>query len=168
MALPVKQQATYWGIASAVFLVLMWFLGDVILPFILGAAVAYFLDPVADRLQRLGLSRMAAVVVIALGLILLVTLVMLLVVPTLVGQAVALFEIMPQLISDLRAFLIMHVPSLIEPDSTAHETLTQLGETIRERGVAMIETLVTSAASLLNIVVILVVAPVVAIYLLYD
>jgi predicted PurR-regulated permease PerM len=168
MALPVKQQATYWGIASAVFLVLMWFLGDVILPFILGAAVAYFLDPVADRLQRLRLSRMAAVVVIALGLILLVTLVMLLVVPTLVGQAVALFEIMPQLISDLRAFLIMHVPSLIEPDSTAHETLTQLGETIRERGVAMIETLVTSAASLLNIVVILVVAPVVAIYLLYD
>ena len=59
MALPVRQQATYWGIATAVFLLVMWFLGNVILPFILGAAVAYFLDPVADRLQRLGLSRMA-------------------------------------------------------------------------------------------------------------
>ena len=168
MALPVKQQATYWGIATAVFLVLMWFLGDVILPFILGAAVAYFLDPVADRLQRLGLSRMAAVVVITLALILLLALVVLLVVPTLVAQTIALFEIVPQLTGDFRAFLFLHFPSLFDPDSTAHETLTQLGNTIRERGVAMIETLVTSAASLLNIVVILVVAPVVAIYLLYD
>ena len=34
------------------------------LPFIAGMALAYFLDPVADRLERLGLSRMWATVVI--------------------------------------------------------------------------------------------------------
>ena len=53
MALPVQQQAKYWGIATVVFLGVMWLLGDVILPFVLGAAVAYSLDPVADRLQRI-------------------------------------------------------------------------------------------------------------------
>jgi predicted PurR-regulated permease PerM len=40
MALPVGQQAKYWGIATATFLVTLWFLGDVILPFVLGGAIA--------------------------------------------------------------------------------------------------------------------------------
>ena len=64
MALPIREQAKYWGGAAVTFFVLMWLLGDVILPFIVGAALAYFLDPVADRLERLGLSRVAATAVI--------------------------------------------------------------------------------------------------------
>jgi predicted PurR-regulated permease PerM len=40
MALPVATQMRYWGIASAAFLVVLWFLGDVILPFVLGGAIA--------------------------------------------------------------------------------------------------------------------------------
>ena len=40
MALPVEQQVKYWGIATVIFLVVMWALGDVILPFVLGAAMA--------------------------------------------------------------------------------------------------------------------------------
>ena len=60
MALPVRQQATYWGIAAAVFLLVLWGLGSVILPFVVGGALAYLLDPVADRLERMGLSRTAA------------------------------------------------------------------------------------------------------------
>ena len=66
MALPVNTQLKYWGIASAFFLIALWFLGDVILPFVLGGAVAYFLDPVADRLERMGCSRALAVVIITL------------------------------------------------------------------------------------------------------
>ena len=168
MALPVRQQAKYWGIAVVVFVLAMWFLGNVILPFILGGAIAYFLDPVADRLQRLGLSRMSAVIDITLSVILVFALVLVLVVPTLVNQAMALFEIAPQLARDLQGFFTERFPSLFDADSPARQTLIGLGETIRERGAAMVETLVTSAASLVNVVVLLVVAPVVAVYLLYD
>ena len=60
MALPVKTQMQYWGAAAVVFVVLMWLLGDVLLPFVLGGAIAYFIDPLADRLERLGLSRAGA------------------------------------------------------------------------------------------------------------
>ena len=49
MALPIRQQMTYWGVALAVLLVLMWYLGPVLLPFLVGAAIAYILDPLADR-----------------------------------------------------------------------------------------------------------------------
>jgi predicted PurR-regulated permease PerM len=60
MALPVRQQLIYWGIAAAALLVILWAMGDVILPFIVGGAIAYFLDPVADRLERMGLGRILA------------------------------------------------------------------------------------------------------------
>ena len=65
MALPVGTQLRYWAIAAVVFFVVLWFLGDVILPFVIGGAVAYFLDPVADRLERWGWAGILATVVIS-------------------------------------------------------------------------------------------------------
>ena len=66
MRLPAQKQVWYWGGALAVLLLALWALGNQMMPFILGAAVAYLLDPVADRLERLGLSRTLAVVVITM------------------------------------------------------------------------------------------------------
>ncbi|MEL6376596.1 MAG: AI-2E family transporter, partial [Pseudomonadota bacterium] len=84
MALPVKTQLQYWGIATAVFFVLLWALGDVILPFVLGGAIAYFLDPVADRLESMGFSRAISVTIITLFALLIFVILVLLVIPTLV------------------------------------------------------------------------------------
>src|SRR5260370_36358135 len=47
----------FWAAAVVVFVLLLWLLNDILLPFVVGMAVAYFLDPVVVRLQRLGLSR---------------------------------------------------------------------------------------------------------------
>ena len=57
MGLPVRDQMRYWGVAAVIFFVLLWALGNVLVPFLLGGAIAYFLDPVADKLERLGASR---------------------------------------------------------------------------------------------------------------
>jgi predicted PurR-regulated permease PerM len=168
MALPVRQQATYWGIATAVFLVLMWFLGDVILPFILGAAIAYFLDPVADRLERVGLSRLLAVILIMIVGLITFVIFAVLVVPAIAQQAIALFNTAPDLYNRLQAGLVLQFPDLLDADSTVRQSFNAIGETIRERSGAMIETVLSSAASLINIVVLLVIVPVVAFYLLYD
>ena len=101
MALPVKDQIKYWGIAMAVFLVVLWALGDVILPFVLGGAIAYLLDPVADRLQRAGLSRVLAVSIITLVAAMVFILLILLVIPTLVKQTTALIDTAPALFERL-------------------------------------------------------------------
>ncbi len=168
MALPVKTQMKYWGIASAIFLIVLWFLGDVILPFVLGGAIAYFLDPVADRLEKMGFSRALSVTIITLIALLIFVIMALLVIPTLVEQAIALFNVAPQLAKDLQAFMATKFPSLMDADSTVHKTLLSVGETIRERGGQLFESLLTSAASLLNVVMLFVIVPVVAFYLLYD
>ncbi|MCD1625469.1 MAG: AI-2E family transporter [Paracoccaceae bacterium] len=168
MALPVKDQFRYWGIATAAFLVILWFLGDVILPFVLGGAIAYFLDPVADRIQRLGASRTVATTIITLSALLIFILMALLVIPALVQQAVSLFDTAPRLFQDLQAFLTAQFPSLVDEDSALRQSLISIGETIRERGGELLNTLLTSVNSLVSIVLLFVIVPVVAFYLLYD
>lgn len=168
MALPVRTQIQFWGIAIALFLVVMWFLGDVILPFVLGGAVAYFLDPVADRIERLGASRAVAVALITLVAICIFVIMALLVIPTLVNQTANLIDIAPQLFNDLQNFLTTRFPEIVDQDSTLRQSLASLGTTIQERGGQVVETVLASVGSLVNVVVLLVIVPVVAFYLLYD
>ena len=168
MALPVRDQVKYWGIAAAVFVLVLWFLGDVILPFVLGGAVAYFLDPVADRLERMGASRAVATATITLVAILVFILLALLVIPTLVNQTVNLFDTAPQLFRDLLEFINTRFPGMLDDGSVLRQSLASLGETIRDRGGQLLESLLNSAASVINVIMLFVIVPVVAFYLLYD
>lgn len=168
MALPVQKQLLYWGIAAAVFLMILWSLGHVLLPFVLGGAIAYFLDPVADRLERVGLSRVAATGLITIVGILIFVLMALLVIPTLVNQALQLVNVAPDYARSITAFLTEKLPSLLDDSSTLRQSISSLGETIQSRGAQLLETALSSVASLLNVVVLLVIVPVVSVYLLLD
>jgi len=168
MALPVRQQAIYWGIATAVFFFLLWALGQVILPFIVGGAIAYFLDPVADRLERMGLSRVMATVVIFVILIAVVILSMLVIIPTLVQQTNDLVQSAPDLFNQLRSWLTERFPEVIDETSPVRQSLASIGETIQARGGELLQQLLSSAAGVMNLLVFLVVVPVVAFYMLLD
>lgn len=168
MALPIRDQLKYWGVAAVVFMVALWFLGDVLLPFLLGGAIAYFLDPVADRLERMGLTRALATALITIVAVLIFVVMALLVVPTLVSQAINLVEIAPQLFQDFKGFLTARFPALLVEDSTLSTSLVSLGNTIQERGGALLQTAVSSFASIINIVILFVIVPVVAVYMLLD
>jgi len=165
---PVRDQIRYWGIAAAVFLLVLWLLGSVILPFLVGGAVAYFLDPLARRLERLGLSRVLAAVVISLGAVMIFILAALLVVPLLAGQLVQLVNSAPDLMRQLQDFVHARIPSLLDEDSTVRQTLGAVGETVQAKGGELANSLLTSALGVINAVIFIVVVPVVAFYLLLD
>ena len=168
MALPIQQQAKYWGIALAVLFALLWFLGDVILPFLVGGALAYFMDPVADRLERAGLSRVLATAVITMGGFLILTALVLAVIPTLVNQTTALINAAPDIAQRLQGFLVEKFPDLTDSTSTIRQSLAQIGQTIQSKGAAVVEGLLSSLAGAVSVVVFLLVVPVVAFYLLLD
>jgi predicted PurR-regulated permease PerM len=50
----------FWLGAAVLFILALWLLNEILLPFVVGAVVAYFFDPVVVRLQRLGMSRTLA------------------------------------------------------------------------------------------------------------
>ncbi len=168
MALPVRDQLKYWGIAAAVFFVLLWLLADVMLPFVLGAAIAYLLDPIADWLQRRGLSRPASTTLITLSALLVFVLLLLLVIPTLVEQAAELVKTMPDLVRNGQNWLTTRFPDLLDTDSQLRQSLQDFAAMLQARGAEVAETVLTSAISLVNVVVLIVIVPVVTFYLLLD
>lgn len=168
MALPVRKQLQYWGVAALLFLAVLWLFGPVILPFVVGMAIAYFLDPVADRLEAMGFSRAMATVIIFLVLVTVVVLAGLWIIPVLVQQATGLVQAAPRVFEQLWTFLTERFPSVMDADSPVRQSLASLGATIQARGGELLQNVLTSAAGVLNVLVFLVVVPVVAFYMLLD
>ncbi|MBL4917385.1 AI-2E family transporter [Szabonella alba] len=168
MALPVRQQFLYWGIAAIAILALLWLLGPVMAPFLFGGAIAYFLDPVADRLQRLGLGRIMSTVVISLAMLIVVVLLVIAVIPTLAQQLTQLVNAAPEIFTRLQDFVNARFPDMMADDGPVREAFKTIGDTIKERGGELAGTLFSSALGVINAVVFIVVVPVVAFYLLLD
>jgi predicted PurR-regulated permease PerM len=175
MALSSPKQFQYWGIAAAIFAVLLYVLGNVLTPFILGGAIAYCLDPIADRLAKWGLNRIMATIVITLSAIFLFVLVFLLVVPTLIGQLGQLISQIGQIVEDLPAtwerlkgWLEGRFPNLDLQGDFLREQLTALGNAIQARGGDLVSALLSSAQGIINVIVLVVIVPVVTFYMLMD
>ncbi|MGF1548009.1 MAG: AI-2E family transporter [Thiotrichales bacterium] len=74
---------------------LLYLLAPILTPFLVGALLAYLGDPVADRLERKGLSRTVAVVLVFLTMTLVLLLALLLLVPLIQTQIVLLVQTVP-------------------------------------------------------------------------
>ena len=168
MSLPIKQQTIYWGIAALLFFVALWYLGSVMLPFLVGGAVAYFLDPVADRLERLGLGRVTATTLITLGAVLIVVLLVLAVIPLLIQQLSALINATPAIAAKFEGFLRKTFPEMSDSTSVMRQTLAQIASAIQARGGVLAQGLLSSVLSVVGWLLFIVIVPVVAFYLLMD
>lgn len=168
MALPARDQIRIWSLVAVASGLVLWFLGDVILPFVLGAAVAYLLDPVADWLETHGLPRAAAVSLItALGVLVFLAGVLLLV-PLLKTQVLGLIETVPAALRELDQWLSVKYPALMEPGSPLRGSLDQIGMQIRAKGGELLQLALSSVSNLVAILTLLVITPVVSFYLLLD
>lgn len=74
---------------------LVWLLAPVLTPFAAGALLGYLGDPVVDRLQRLGLGRTLAVVLVFAVMLIIVVLALLLLVPLVESQVTRLIQSLP-------------------------------------------------------------------------
>lgn len=63
---PERRIALWVGI-FALLCGVVWLLGDVLLPFVLGVAIAYLVNPLADRIESAGLSRRGAALALVGG-----------------------------------------------------------------------------------------------------
>ena len=175
MALAPREQVKYWSIAAAVFIAILWFLGDVLLPFVLGGAVAYCLDPIADRLQRAGLSRIAATILITLVGVLIFVVGLLLILPSLINQAGQLIQQIgqliqsaPQLFDRFEGWLSTQFPAIDLESDAIRKQLGNLGGAVQASGGVVLNSILSSALNLINLAVLVVIVPVVTFYLLMD
>ncbi|MDJ0613262.1 MAG: AI-2E family transporter [Rhizobiaceae bacterium] len=173
LGIKVRQQVYFWIVILVAFMGFVWLFSDVLLPFIAGMALAYFLDPVADRLEKIGASRIVATSIILVGFIILFILFLMILVPILANQLSGFMERLPDLVSQLQA-LIASTESTWLRDIIGVEGKTLQGSIndLMKQGAGWIATVLqqiwASGKSLVNVLSLLVVTPVVAFYLLYD
>ncbi len=168
MAVSARQQLRFWGIAFAVLIAVLWLLGGTLLPFLLGAAIAYFLDPLADRLERLGMNRLVATTVIAVVGVLVLIVLMIFAVPALIWQIQALVVAMPEYVANLSALLARRYPQIFGENSRVLQNLSGFETTLRDSGMTVLNQVLVGSLQVLNFLVVLFVTPVVAFYLLLD
>ena len=101
----------FWVAMAALFLVTLWLLNDILLPFVVGIVVAYFLDPVVARLQRLRMSRTWATTTVTIVAVLLAIGVAMAILPPLFAQLQSLVLNLP----DYTVKLAARVMPLVDP-----------------------------------------------------
>lgn len=161
----------------ALFCVVMLFLDAVkpiLLPFVLGAIVAYLMDPAADWMERHGVHRGMAAALITVLLFAAVAGLIVWLGPLLYHQMVELAAKVPHLIREVEL-------GLREETAPLFRTLNRLsgdqavpgniGE-LMQRGVAATSVIVggvlASAASVLNVMALLLITPIVCFYFIRD
>jgi predicted PurR-regulated permease PerM len=168
-----RRQIFFWLVVLLLFVGFLWLFSSILLPFVAGMALSYFLDPVADRLERWGLSRMAATSVILLSFIVLLVLGLIIVIPLLATQASDFAAKVPGYITSLQQMVAdtnsNYIPAWLKGQmGTLKENLSKfVGE-----GASFIAGLFVqiwaSGKALIDVLSLLVITPVVAFYLLLD
>lgn len=171
MTLP--RQVLFWSAALAALLLLLYVFGDILLPFVAGMALAYALDPVADRFERLGLSRLGATLTILVLMVLVVALVLILLAPILIRQLADFVAGIPAFVERLQSLVLsaLHSPLSDYLGIDLSDIRSSLAG-ITSEAASWLGTLVSSLWSggraVLNVLSLLVITPIVAFYLLYD
>lgn len=168
-----RRQIRFWLIAAVVLALFIYVFSGILLPFVAGMVLAYFLDPVADRLQRLGLSRITATILILVAFIIVLVLGLVILIPVLASQLKDFIAKLPEYLTQLQALITSFDPQWIEQrfgvdPNNLREGLNSLVTTGFSFLSTVFQSIWSSGVALFSIASLLVVTPVVAFYMLLD
>ena len=168
-----SRQLGFWAGALVVSVVLLFALRAILLPFVAGMAIAYLLDPVADRLERWKLSRTLATTIITAAFIVVLVAAIVLLLPLLQSQVLSLVAALPGYAESLRGLLESALADLqarlpAEQMEALRQAASQLSGTIARQVGGFVGSVVTGGLFLINLLSLLFITPIVTFYLLRD
>jgi predicted PurR-regulated permease PerM len=162
---------TFWIATLVVFVFLLWLLSDILLPFAAGLTLAYLQTPLADRLERLGMNRTLAALMIVSVVVLTLILLALLLLPILSAQAAALIAGIPTFVERVQALLSdPGAPWLHQfvNETDAGKAVSGLVSQGAGYMSALLLSLWSGGKALISFISVLVIMPVVTFYLISD
>ena len=168
----VGEQARWWLIVFVAVVLFIWAFSAAVTPFLAGMAIAYFLDPVADKLEARGASRLTATCVVAGVAVAVALAALLILVPVVIEQISSLVSAAPDSVARLQLFLERlgerYAPEAVGEDGVLKRAFTTYEERVREWSIALVEGVFSSGLALIDFLAIAVITPVVAFYMLLD
>jgi predicted PurR-regulated permease PerM len=168
-----QRQFGFWAAALLALILILWLLSDILLPFIAGLVLAYFLDPVADALERLGLPRLAATLVILILSVVGITVILLLLLPVLGEQIANFAKNLPGYIAALLRLFNEAAPAWLKQlvaksEANPSGPVSDLAGRLALWIGALLASIWSGGLALVNLLSLLIVTPIVAFYLLND
>ncbi|MCH2547400.1 MAG: AI-2E family transporter [Alphaproteobacteria bacterium] len=164
----------FWAILGICFFAFLHLISSILLPFVAGMMIAYFLDPAADWLERKGCSRLTATSILVCGFFSILTLSLVALSPILYDQFLGLMKAMPRYIEKLREYAGPQIENVMQsvtgPGGTndAKQAVTKASGTLFDVATNFITGLFASGMAMVNLITLLFLTPVVAFYLLRD
>ena len=148
-------------------------LRDILLPFVAGMVIAYLLDPLATRLERMGMNRLLATLAIVAVFIVGIAALAVVTTPIIVHELAYFIDNFPLYLKQLQSFA--SDPShpwlskiVGEGIGTAEKSLGELTTLAAGWSAAFLHSVWTGGQALLSVFSLAVVTPIVACYLVYD
>lgn len=169
----IKDKLIFWLIGFSLLGLFLYMISGILLPFIVAVLVAYFLDPAADKLEKMGMSRGVATLTITVSFFALVALAGILIAPVLYNQLLDMLNKVPSYIAMANEKILPSLSQLLEkfaPDliEKAKESATQISGYILSFITAIMSNLWKSGLAIVNILSLSFVTPIVAFYMLRD
>lgn len=168
-----RNQVLIWISFFVVLTLLLWLFRGILLPFVVGAALAYLLNPIVNVLQRWKFKRGWATAVVLLAVITIVIGLLVMLVPLVAQQVVGLLQRFPGYVTDLQELARRWSPEINE--WLGPERAAQFESSIADLARQALGFLTTLPGELVNIgltgasvIGFIVLTPVVAFYLLLD
>jgi predicted PurR-regulated permease PerM len=164
-----RERGIFWLALAVIGLAGLYLLSEVLLPFVAGMAIAYFLDPLVDRLEKIGCSRTLGTSIVLVGFLVISIGLFLLLVPVLNAQVLRLVQVVPAIFERLEPYLRPILDQLnAGGDSSAMDKLPSMaGEALKWIG-SFLARVVSGGVAVANLVSLLLITPIVAFYLLRD
>jgi predicted PurR-regulated permease PerM len=164
-----RRHLTFWLVTMAVFAALLWLLHEILLPFVGGIALAYVQAPVADRLERLGMNRTIAALLIVSVIVLSLVAAVMLIVPLLLHQGSALISNIPNYFKRVHEILVdPDFPLLNWIGGGDSNAVSEIVSKAASWLLGFAYSLWTGGMALVSFASVLIVMPVVAFYLICD
>lgn len=168
-----ERHLIFWLAALALLILAIGLLREVLLPFVLGIVLAYFLNPAVDRLDQMGLGRTGATVAVVTGMALVAAVLAIYLAPLLLAQMQGLAVALPGELERLRAGLDAWAKTRLGPQYPAFEAgLADAMKGVSDNWANLAQWIAIEAWSrgraLINLVSIGLVTPLVMFYMLVD
>jgi predicted PurR-regulated permease PerM len=163
-------------IAGLILVALLFFylFSSILLPFVAATGIAYFLDPVAMRMTRIGFPRWLAAVMLVIGLLAVMLTFALLLYPIILSQVGLLLERVPDYVIEVQAWAngtLSHLQQHLGPDfvdNKLREIVSAHAGAVIPFAVGALTRVIGGGFAIFNALTVLVVTPIAAFYLLRD
>ena len=169
----IKVHAIFWSSVLFLFLGFMWLFSEVMMPFVLGFAIAYLLNPLLVRMDNYGIKRKLSVLVLLMTFLSLITVILAVILPIISREAGQFIDDLPRYMSQIWAWVQPY--TVVIQDKVGPNEVDQIKESAQSylsnalgAGKNVISSLVNGGQIVISVAITIVFTPIVAYFVMKE